>query len=235
MEMRQLNTAREREIFAQRLDEARTKNGASFRDVQRTRTHNRLRLQSSNVYALFEVQSAPAARMVAGAALHDLEQFPQSCHQPDLSHLPPGSVLECGDHWSLSRGAGMHSWRGIAVQLLHREPSAVLVYLAAGPSNHCGFYSAMGFVKAGEIVEHPYLEGPDDGKLWVQPMLLAGEVLARMIASVRTQSVDVLDNYRIIRFDNSDRLRPFSRCETNPAIEAGGHGAAPESNAQLSA
>jgi hypothetical protein len=243
MEMRLLTNQRERDIFAQRLAEARAKNGASFRDVGRTQVHNRVRLASSNLYALFEMEGDPAPRMVAGAAIHDLDAYPQSCHQPDLSHLPPRSVLECSDHWSLSRGAGMHSWRGIAVQLLHRDPSAVLVYLAAGSSDHCGFYSAMGFVKAGDIVEHPYLEGPDDGKLWVQPMILAGDALARMCAAVRTQPIDVLDDYRIIRFGNSDRLRPCSRRSTSAVVEArapdsaiarAGLGANNESNAQIS-
>jgi hypothetical protein len=244
MEMRLLTNQRERDVFAQRLAEARAKNGASFRDVERTRLHNRIRLEASSVYALFETESAPAPRMVAGAALHDLEAYPQSCHQPDLSHLPPRSVLECSDHWSLSRGAGMHSWRGIAVQLLHRAPSAVLVYLAAGSSSdHSGFYAAMGFVKAGEIVEHPYLEGPDDGKLWVQPMILAGDALSRMTESVRMQEIDALDDYRIIRFGNADRLRPCSRRNAFAAVEArapdtaigrAGLGANHELNAQIS-
>jgi hypothetical protein len=220
MEMRLLTNKGEREIFALRLAQARAKNGASFRDAGRTRVHNRVRLESSNLYALFEGQGDPAPMMVAGAAIHDLEAYPQSCHQPDLSHLPPQSVLECSDHWSLSRGAGIHSWRGIAVQLLHRNPSAVLVYLAAGSSDHCGFYSAMGFVKAGEMVEHPYLEGPDDGKLWVQPMVLAGDALARMAATVQMQPIDAQDDYRIIRFGNTDRLRPYSPQSTSAVVEA---------------
>jgi hypothetical protein len=222
MEMRLLTTQREREIFAQRLADARAKHGASFRDVGPTQVHNRVRLGSSSLYALFEAESDPAPRMVAGVALHDLEAFPQSCHAPDLSHLPPRSVLECSDHWSLSRGAGMHSWRGIAVQVVHRNPNAVLVYLAAGSSSdHGGFYSAMGFVNAGEIVEHPYLEGPDDGKLWVQPMILAEEALARLTASVRMQTIDARDDYRVIRFGNSDRLRPCSIRRTTAAVAAG--------------
>lgn len=243
MEMRLLTNQRERDIFAQRLAEARAKNGASFRDVGRTQLHNRVRLESSNLYALFEGQGDPPPLMVAGAAIHDLEAYPQSCDQPDLSHLPPRSVLECSDHWSLSRGAGMHSWRGIAVQLLHRNPSAVLVYLAAGASDHCGFYSAMGFVKAGDIVEHPYLEGPDNGKLWVQAMMLTGDALERMCAAVRMQPIGELDDYRIIRF-GSDRLRPSSRRGTNAVVEARAHdrattraaglGAHDESSAQMS-
>jgi hypothetical protein len=244
MEMRLLTNEDEREIFAHRLSEARAKHGASFRDVERTRVHNRLRLGASSVYALFETQSDPAERMVAGAAIHDLETFPQSCRRPDLSHLPPRSVLECSDHWSLSPGAGMHSWRGLAVQLLRRDPRAVLVYLAAGSSDHSGFYSAMGFLKAGEIVEHPHLEGPDDGKLWVQPMVLEGDALARMIATVRMHAVDAIDDYRIIRFSIRDRLRPSSHRRTTSAAESGapgrrvirgsiGAGAAQESSAQI--
>src|ERR1700688_2837385 len=221
MEMRLLTTEREREIFAQRLAEARAKNGACFRDLGPTQVHNRVRLAASNLYALFEADSAPAPNMVAGVALHDLEEFPQSCHAPDLSHLPPRSVLECSDHWSLSRGAGMHSWRGIAVQVVHRNPNAVLVYLAAGSSSdHGGFYSAMGFVKAGEIVEQPDLEGSDSGKLWVQRMILNGEALARLTASVRTQTIDARDDYRIIRLGNSDRLRPCSIRRTTAVVAA---------------
>ena len=221
MEMRLLSTEREREVFAQRLAEARAKHGACFRDVGPTQVHNRLRLDSSCLYALFAAECDSAPQMVAGVALHDLEAFPQSCHVPDLSHLPPRSVLECSDHWSLSRGAGMHSWRGIAVQVVHRNPNAVLVYLAAGSSSdHGGFYSAMGFVKAGEIVEHPYLEGPDDGKLWVQPMLLNGEALARLTASVRMQTIDARDDYQVIRFSNSDRLRPCSLRRATAAVDA---------------
>jgi hypothetical protein len=78
----------------------------------------------------------------------------------------------------------------------------------------------MGFAKSGEIVEHPYLEGPDDGKLWVQPMILSGEALARLTASVRMQTIDARDDYRIIRLGNSDRLRPCSIRHTTAVVDA---------------
>jgi hypothetical protein len=220
MEMRLLTTEGERNIFVQRLANARARAGASFRDGSATQASNMVRLRSADLYALFEGEGDQSERMSAGVVLHDLEAFPQSCRQPDLSRYAPRSVLECSDHWSLSRGAGMHSWRGIAVQVLNRNPNAVLVYLAAGSADHCGFYSAMGFVKAGEIVEHPYLEGPDNGKLWVQPMILNGEALARLTASVRMQTIDARDDYRIIRLGNSDRLRPCSIRRTIAPIAA---------------
>ena len=208
MEMRLLTNESERKVFAQRLAEARARHGASFRDVGRTRARNMFRLAAADMYGLFETDDSRLERMTAGVVLHDLAAYPQSCRQPDLSHYPPESVLECSDHWSLSRGAGMHAWRGIAVQVVRRDPCAVLVYLAAGRSDHGGFYSAMGFVNAGAPVEYPYLEGPDQGRLWVQPMVLENEALAKLTANVHRLKIDTTDDYRTIRFDNSNRLRP---------------------------
>jgi hypothetical protein len=208
MEMRLLATEGERNIFALRLDEARARNGATFRDARHTRAGNMVRLAAADIYALFEREDDPPERMIAGVVLHDLETFPQSCHLPDLSRYAPRAVLECRDHWSLSRGAGIYAWRGIAVQVVRRNPRAVLVYLAVGGSDHAGFYSAMGFVNGCSPVVYPYLEGPDNGRLWVQPMVLEGEALAKLTANVHRLRIDATDDYRILRFNPSDRLRP---------------------------
>ncbi len=208
MEMRLLCSRGERNVFAQRLADARAGHGASFRDVGCSQTKNMLRLAAADIYGLFETASDQVERMTAGVALHDLAVYPQSCRLPDLSRYAPHSVLECSDHWSLSRGAGMHAWRGIAVQVVRRNPNAVLVYLAVGRSDHGGFYTAMGFVNAGAPGEYPYLEGPDQGRLWVQPMVLEGDALARLTANVHRLKIETPDNYLTIRFDNSDRLRP---------------------------
>jgi len=208
MEMRLLTTEGERRVFAQRLEDARAGHGAIFRDAGSRHARNLIRLSAADLYGLFETEGDDADRMTAGVALHDLAIYPQSCQQPDLSNYAPLSVLECSDHWSLSRGAGMHAWRGIAVQVVRRKPRAVLVYLAVGRSDHDGFYTAMGFVNAGVPVEYPYLEGPDQGRLWVQPKILEGEALAKLTANVRRLKIDTPDNYLTIRFDNSDRLRP---------------------------
>ncbi len=131
MEMRLLNTEGERNVFAQMLADARAGHGASYRDAGESHARNMVRLAAADIYGLFETECGRAEHMIAGVALHDLAVYPQSCMQPDLSGYAPRSVLECSDHWSLSRGAGMHAWRGIAVQVVHRNPRAVLVYLAA--------------------------------------------------------------------------------------------------------
>jgi hypothetical protein len=207
MEMRLLTTDGERRVFAQRLADARARHGATFRDAGPTQARNMVRLRSADIYGLFDTERDPAERMIAGVALHDLETFPQSCRQPDLSHFAARSVLECSDHWSLTRGAGMRAWRGIAVQVVRRNPRAILVYLAV-ESAHGGFYAAMGFVNAGEPVEYPYLECRDSSRPWVQPMILEGQALARLTSNVHRLKIETPDNYRTIRFDNSDRLRP---------------------------
>jgi len=206
MELRLLATEGERHIFAQRLADARARHGASYRDIGRSQARNMVRLASADLYGLFESERDDAKNMTAGVALHNLAVYPQSCQQPDLSHFAPHLVLECSDHWSLSRGAGMRAWRGIAVQVVRRNPLAVLVYLAVG--SHDGFYTAMGFVNAGYPVEYPYLEEPDRGSPWVQPKILEGEALAKLTSNVHRLKIETPDNYLTIRFDNSDRLRP---------------------------
>ncbi len=213
MELRLLTTERERSIFATRLAEARARHGTGFEDVHSTIVYNQARLQAASVYALFERDDDLTERMVAGVTLHDLECFPQSCSLPDLSHLPRRAVLECSDHWSLSRGAGIHAWRGIAVQVVQRDPRAVLIYLAVRGADHAGFYSAMGFVEAGDPVEYTHLQRSDRARLYVQPMILDGERLAKLTASVRELKIETLNNYQIVRFNKSDRLRPSARID----------------------
>jgi hypothetical protein len=206
MEMRLLTTEGERCVFARRLADARARHGASYRDAGPTHARNMVRLKAADFFALFETEHDPAESMTAGIVIHDLETFPQSCREPGLAHFAPRSVLECSDHWSLSRGAGMRAWRGIGGQIFQRNPRAVLVYLAVG--SHDGFYRAMGFVNAGAPVEYPYLEEPDQGLPWVQPKILQGEALAKLTSNVHRLKLETPDDYRTIRFENSDRLRP---------------------------
>jgi hypothetical protein len=180
------------------------------------RFDNRVRLASANLYALFENESDSAEKMLAGIAMHNLQVFPQSCSEPDLGHLPPQSVLECSDHWSLSKGAWMRAWHGAAIQVVRLQACAVLAYLAVGSSDHMGFYSAMGFVKAGKPVEYPFVEAFDRTKPLVQPVILEGRALQKLTTGVSALSVTTLDDHRIVRFSNSARLRPYLQQPTFP-------------------
>jgi len=98
MELCLLSTETERRIFAARTEQIRAKHGAGFKERSRSRLA-RIHLTFGNLYALFENNNDPAERMIAGLVMHDLEMFPQTCPKPDLSYLPPRSVLEISELW----------------------------------------------------------------------------------------------------------------------------------------
>jgi hypothetical protein len=62
----------------------------------------------------------------------------------------------------------------------------------------------------GDPVEYPFLEVPGQGAPSVQPMILTGEALARLTSNVHRLKIETPDQYRTIRFDNSNRLRPVT-------------------------
>jgi len=210
MELRLLTTHLEQESFARRVLEIRARHGGHYREVRNEVIDNRKRLASSSLFGLFERDGDPPDRMIAGMALHSLESFPQSCEEPDLTHLPPGSVFECGDHWSLGKGAGMRVWCGAAIHLARLKPRAILAYLAVGHADHMGFYTAMGFAPVGNLVEYPYVERLQGGNPLLQPMLLDGAALQKLVIAASRLSIDPPDNSATIRLRGSLRLRPFA-------------------------
>jgi hypothetical protein len=223
MEFRHLSTEAEREIFITRLEKARASRGAVFHETSQARLANRQRLDCSRLYGLFENDTAPAEAMVAGIAMHDLKSFPQSCSMPDLSHLPAEAVVECSDHWSLSTGAGMLAWAGLAVPMRLLGTRAVLAYLAAegGESDHAGFYASMGFVAAGPLVPHPFVEDAAGEKLLVQPVVLEGDALEKVIDAFSKACIEYSDDARIFHLRNF--IRPLvRRASVRPAPQVSG-------------
>jgi len=114
MELRLLSTENERRIFAARTEQIRAKHGVGFKERPRSRLAA-IHLTYGNLYALFENDDEPAEKMIAGLVMHDLEMFPQTCPRPDLSHLPPRSVLEVSELWSRAIGAGALARAGAAI------------------------------------------------------------------------------------------------------------------------
>lgn len=211
MELRLLTAETEREVFLTRLGEARAKHGCSFRENSQLQSINRRRLDCSRLYGLFQNENAPAEAMVAGMAMHDLRSFPQSCDQPDLSHLPPESVAECSDHWSLSNGAGMVAWAGLAVPMRLLGIQAILAYLAAGETAcaHAGFYESMGFVAAGPLVAHPFVEGAQGEQVMAQPVILQGDAFNNAMTAFSQACIEYSDDARIFHLKNL--IRPLVR------------------------
>ena len=211
MELRLLTTGSERDIFLSRLNQARTKHETSFRENSHFQSTNRQRLDCSRLYGLFQNETAPANAMIAGIAMHDLRSFPQSCSEPDLSHLPPDRVVECSDHWSLSNGAGMLVWAGLAVPMRLLGVQAVLAYLAAGEGTcaHAGFYELMGFVPAGPVIPHPFVEDTRGEKLLVQPVIVEGDAFDNGMKVLSNACIEYSDDARIFHLKNF--IRPLMR------------------------
>jgi len=104
-------------------------------------------------------------------------------------------------------------WCGAAIQIARQEPSAVLAYLAAGHSDHMGFYAAMGFVPFGEPTQFLYLK-TREGFPWVQPVILRGAALQKLVIASLRIPVETNGDHSIVRLGGSLRLRPFAYSST---------------------
>ena len=206
MELRLLTGETDRKIFAARVEQVRAKHGNGFKERPRSRLAE-IHLSFGNLYALFENDGDPAERMVAGLMMHDLEMFPQTCPRPDLSHLPPRSVLEVGELWSRSFGAGTLARAGAAIMAGLLDARALLAYLGAKPFDGTAFYRGIGFVNVGEPVEYPYLETLNGEPIWAQPMILEGEGLARLTRVFSRLIIETHDDNRVVRFTNFMRKK----------------------------
>lgn len=219
MEFRLLTEKVERAAFASSIDVARAAHAAGFRENSCLKEANQQRLENSMLYGLFSDGKNAPEQMIAGIAMHSLEAFPQSCNEPDLSYLSAADVLECSDHWSLDGGAGMLAWAGLAMPMRLLGTKAVLAYLAAeaGDSDHAGFYASMGFVKTGSLVRHPFVENSSGEKLLVQPVVLEGEALQRVINGLARNCLEFSDDGRIFRLRSF--VRPHVRRSTSRRAE----------------
>jgi len=201
MELRLLSTETERKIFAARTEQIRAKHGAGFKERPRSRLA-RIHLTFGNLYALFENDGDPAEKMIAGLIMHDLEMFPQTCPRPDLSHLPPRSVLEVSELWSRAIGAGALARVGAAILAGLLDARAMLAYLGVRPFDGTPFYRATGFVDAGDPVEYPYLETIKGESIWAQPMILEGESLAKLTRAASQLIIEANEDNSVLRFRN---------------------------------
>jgi hypothetical protein len=182
MELRQLTSDHERKIFAKCLAEARATRGFGFRETSRSAL-GMAHIQFGNLYALFDDEGGSAEQMVGGFISHNLATLPQSYPKPDVSHLPPRYVIEGGELWSLSRGAGRvaHHVAAAVVGLL--QAKAVIVYPIIQPMDLTTQHLQLGFVPASEPVKFPFGETNDGREIWVQPLIQEGEPLERYIGA----------------------------------------------------
>ncbi|MBF6559862.1 MAG: hypothetical protein IVW56_06190 [Candidatus Binataceae bacterium] len=209
MELRLLTTEAERRAFAQRLSEVRMMRGAGFSETRRS-VIGEVHLAFGNLYGLFDERAANP-EMLGGFAMHDLAMFGQSYPKPDLTHLPPESVFECGELWAVAAGAGgvLRHAGALLAQML--EAKALLVYPIFRPWNLTQGYK--GFNRVGEAIEWPYARTLDGGRIYVQAMVGEADALARAIAEVGAFGYEALEGGRGLRFDT-----PFSICPKTLAL-----------------
>jgi hypothetical protein len=200
MELRQLTTDHERQTFGKCLTEARATRGLGFRETSQSQL-GRLHLMFGNLYAIFEDESDPVERMLGGFIMHDLASFPQSFPRPELGHLPPRSVIEGSELWSLSNGMARIAAGAAAAVAGLLQSKAIVLYPILKPVDLGGPYAKLGFVKACEPVRWPYAETIDGGEIWVQPLIIEGEALERYVRSGFDFLFRSEGNRRTLHFD----------------------------------
>jgi hypothetical protein len=204
MELRLLSTEAEKRAFAHSLSQARTTRGAGFSETRRSLV-GEAHLAFGRLYAVLDNEGPNPESMLAGFSIHDLATFPQTYPKPDLTHLPPEAVIECGELWAVAAGgarlARHAGW--ILAGILHAH--ALLVYPIFKPWNLSYMYK--GFERVGDPIEWPYARTLDDGKIFVQAMVLEGEALARTIKEAGEFGFQAVDGERRIIFNS-----PFPIC-----------------------
>ena len=198
MELRLLQTVLERRSFATRLSEVRAMRGAGFGETQRS-VIGEVHVAFGKLYGLYDERGRAPGEMIGGFAMHDLAMFSQSYPKPDLTHLPPEKVFECGELWAVVAGAGRLLRHAGAIIADALEARAMLVYPIFKPWNLSGSYK--NFVRAGESIEWPYARTLDGGKIYVQAMVSEGEALAAGIAEAKRYNYELLDGEMGLRFD----------------------------------
>jgi hypothetical protein len=203
MELRRLTTEAERRAFARRLSEVRIMKGSGFRETNRS-VVGEVHLAFGDLYGLFDEREV-IPEMLGGFAMHDLAMFGQSYPKPDLTHLPPESVFECGELWAIAAGGGRLLRYAGAILAGLLEARALLVYPIFKPWNLSGAYKY--FSRAGEPIEWPYARTLDGGKIYVQAMVCEGEALASAITEAGQYGYEMLDAGTRLRFKT-----PFGIC-----------------------
>ena len=175
MELRQLITEDERQIFARCLTKARSTRGVGFKDKPRSRL-TESHLAFGDLYALFDCDGEGEAQMVGGFALHNLATLPQSYPAPDMSHLPAHLVFEGTELWSLSKGVAPIAASAAAAVAGIMQAKAILVYPICKPFDLSAPYARFNF-RPCEPVKFPYGQTNDGDEIWVRPMVLEGDKL----------------------------------------------------------
>lgn len=180
MELRQLTTDSERQTYARYLAQARETRGRGFREREGSR-NGQAHLLLGDMFGLFDTEDAPTEEMRAGFIIHSMASFPLSHPKPDLTHLPPASVIEGSELWSLSKGSGRVAKMVAGAVAGIMQARAMVLYSLVKPIDLTRYYYEDGFTNACDPVPWPYVETLEGETMWVQPLILEGVALEKYI------------------------------------------------------
>jgi len=198
MELHRLTTEAERDCFARQLRHVRAMRGAGFRETSRSLT-GEVHVRFGNLYGLVD-EDRPAFNLLGGFAMHDLAMFGQSFPRPDLSHLPPHKVFECGELWASAAGAARILRQAGLILAGIFDAAALLLYPIFKPWNLSTAYGK-GFERIGDPVEWPYTHTLSGSKMWVQPMVSQDQALHNLVKEAQAHGFEMLDAGRRLRFN----------------------------------
>jgi hypothetical protein len=195
MELRLLTTDAERAGFRTSMLEARASRGGKFRETARSRV-SEIQLAFARLYGVFD--EAKPDRMLGGFSIHCLNEFSQSFPIPNLSHLAPSSVYEAGQLWTFSHEAAQALRQGSMILLGLLQAQALLIYPLIIPRDVSTLYRV--FKRVGPPFELPFAETLTGEKVYLQAMLLEGE-LRLQVELASHDGFETRGCHSLIRFD----------------------------------
>jgi hypothetical protein len=207
LQLRILKTQAERREFADRMVRARAGKGAGFSETPQSAL-GEIHLNYGEVCALYNEDGPEPDEMLAGFVIHNLATFPQSYPRPDLTHLPPECVYECGELWALAPGAARLARHAGYILSGIREAQAILVYVMLKPRDTSSLYKT--FTRVGDPIQWHYVRAIDGTPAWGQAMVLEGSALEMTVNIATAVSFESFDG-ALLEFRNPFPIVPKIR------------------------
>jgi len=154
-----------------------------------------IHLNYGEVCALFNEAGPDPEEMLAGFVFHNLAMFPQSYPRPDLTHLPPEKVYECGELWALAPGAARLVRHAGYILAGLRGAQAIVAYALLKPRDTSSLYKT--FTRVGPPIEWHYVRGIDGSRAWTQAMVLQGAALEMTVNVATALSFENFDGQNL--------------------------------------
>ncbi|MGA7760304.1 MAG: hypothetical protein WCA59_01075 [Candidatus Binataceae bacterium] len=183
---------------------ARAGKGLGFSESPRS-VLGEIHLNYGEVCGLYNEDGPEPEEMLAGFVIHNLAMFPQSYPRPDLTHLSPEHVYECGELWALAPGAARLARHAGYILAGLRKAKAILVYVALKPRDTTSLYKT--FARAGEPIPWHYITSLDGTPHWAQPMVLEGLALEMTVNVATAVSFESFDD-QTLQFRNPFPIVP---------------------------